>query len=40
MDIQSCFATREFAMPYLYRQGYKPSRLQLPRWLRKAWAWL
>ena len=31
---------RSFLMPYLYRQGYKPSRLQMPKWMRKAWAWL
>ena len=34
------FVPQEFSMPHFYRQGYKPSRLQMPKWLRKAWAWL
>ncbi|MEO7710171.1 MAG: hypothetical protein ABIS28_16680, partial [Caldimonas sp.] len=31
---------QEFSVPNLYRQGYKPSRLQMPKWMRRAWAWL
>jgi hypothetical protein len=23
-----------------FRENYRPSRLQLPTWLRKVWAWL
>ena len=28
------------SMPSPYRQSYRPSRIRVPTWVRKAWAWL